>query len=68
MYLIDRVGWPTFYIKLSKFVDLLQKLKNNEVAVRTILDRWIKRDQELSILCIEVVGLPVVSKIEDVFY
>ena len=67
MYLIDRVEWPTFYTELSKFVDLLENFKNNEALVRKILDRWIKREQEPSILCIEVIGLPVVSKIEDFF-
>ena len=65
MYMIDKVEWPTFYIELSKFSDLLEKIKNNEATVRTILDRWIRREQELRILCIEVIGLPVVSKIED---
>ena len=64
MYLIDRVEWPTFYIELSKFVDLLQNLRNNEVTIIVILDRWIKREQELSILSTKVVGLPNVSKIE----
>ena len=43
MYLIDRVDWPTFYIDISKFSDILKKLRDNELAIRKILDRWIKR-------------------------
>ena len=66
MYLIDRVEWPTFYIEISKFANILKKLKDKESAVRAILDRWIGREQELIILCIEVVGLPMVSRIKEV--
>ena len=39
MYLIDRVEWPTFYIELSKFSDILKKLRDD---VREILNRWIR--------------------------
>ena len=67
VYLIDRVEWKTYYIELSKLSDILKRLKENETTIREILDRWIRQEQELSILCTKVVGLPFVSKIEDVF-
>ena len=53
---------------LSKFSNILNRLKENEVEIREILDKWIRWEQELVILCIEVIELPFVSKIEDVFY
>ena len=62
MYLIDRVEWSTFYIELSKFVEIIKNLKENEAIVRTILARWIQWEQELSILCTKLVGLPFVLK------
>ena len=64
---MDRVEFPTFYIELSKFTNILKRLKENETTIRAILDRWIRQEQELSIICTEVVGLPFVSKIKDVF-
>ena len=67
MYLIDRVNWPTFYIEIAKFSNILKRLNVNEPIVRTILHRWIKREHELIVLCTEVVGLPSVSRIEEVF-
>ena len=67
MYLIDRVDWLTFYTEISKFADILKKLRDDESTIRTILDRWIRREQDLNILCTEVVGFPVVSRIEEVF-
>ena len=67
MYLIDKVEWPNFYLELSKFANILKKLKDDEPTINAILNRWAKREQELSILCIEVVGLSEVSKIENVF-
>ena len=68
MYLIERVEWTTFYIELSKFSEILKILKENNTIVRAILDRWIRSEQELSILCTEVVGFPIVSRKDDVFY
>ena len=44
MYLVDRVEWPTFYLELSKFADVLKKLRDDELVVRVILDRWKKRE------------------------
>ena len=44
-YLIDRVEWPTFCIELSKFANLLQKLKYNEAIVRTIWTNGLKRSR-----------------------
>ena len=67
MYLIARVEWPTFYLELSKFVDVLKRLKHDESTINAILSRLTKREQEMSILCIEVVGLPKVSRIEKFF-
>ena len=68
IYLVDRVEWPTFYLELSKFANVFKKLRDNEMTVSEILDRWTKREYELSIMCTEVVGLPKVSRIEKVFY
>ena len=42
-------------------------MKEDEVAIRAILDKWIRREQELVILCIEVIELPFVSNIECAF-
>ena len=66
-YLLDRVDWPSFYIEVNKFTDILKGLRDNEPRVRPILDRWVRREQELTVLCTEVVGLPSVSRIEEVF-
>ena len=45
----------------------MKGLRDNEPVVRTILEKWIRREQELIVLCTEVVGLPTISKIEEVF-
>ena len=62
------MDWHTFYIEVNKLVDILKGLIDNELRVRAILDRWVRREHELIVLCTEVVGLPLVSKIEEVFY
>ena len=43
-YLIDRADWPTFYTKITKFANSLKRLRDNEPMIRTILDRWIRRE------------------------
>ena len=45
----------------------MKRLRDNEPTVKTILDRWIRRECELTVLCTKVVGLPLVSRIEEVF-
>ena len=45
----------------------MKGLRDNEPVVRTILEKWIRREQELIVLCTEVVGLPTISRIEKVF-
>ena len=67
MYLIDRIDWPNFYTKLSKFASILNNLREDEATVREILDKSIKREYKLVVLCIEVIDLPFSSRIEDVF-
>ena len=66
-FLIDIIEWPTFYEELSKIVNILNELRNSEVVIRQILDRWIKREQEVVAMCIEVIDLPVTSRIENIF-
>ena len=66
-YLLDRVDWPSFYIEVNKFANILKGLRDNEPKVRPILDRWVRREHELTVLCTEVVSLPSVSKIDEVF-
>ena len=43
-YLIERADWPRFYSNIKKFSDILKRLRDNEPIVRTILDRWIRRE------------------------
>ena len=63
-YLLSRVDLPTFYTEVTKLANILKGIRDNEPTVREILDRWVKREHELTILCTKVVGLPEVSKIE----
>ena len=67
MYLIDRVEWPTFYLELSKFAHVFKRLIDDELEISAILNRWEKEEDEMSILCIEVIGMHEVSGIEKVF-
>ena len=61
------MDWPTFYTKVNKLAKILKGIKDNEPRVREILDRWVRREQQLIVLCTEVVVLPLVSKVEEVF-
>ena len=49
-YLLNRVDWPTFYTEVNKLADILKGLRDNEPRVKAILDRWVKREQELIVL------------------
>ena len=51
MYLVDRVGWPTFYLQLSKLIDVQNELTNNEATLRPITNKWISKDSDVTILC-----------------
>ena len=64
---IDRPSWPTFYTKITKFANILKRLRDDELAVRSILDRWIRTEHELIVLCTEVVCVPIISRIEEFF-
>ena len=43
LYLVDRFGWPLFYLELSNLVEIQKDLMNNEPNLRPILDKWISR-------------------------
>ena len=55
LYLEDRVGWPSFYLELSKSIEIWNELMNNEATLRLILDRWISRDDIITTLCCHVI-------------
>ena len=57
MYLVDRVGWPAFYEKLSKVMDIWNELKNNEDILKAIVKKWNNRDSDVTILCCSVISL-----------
>ena len=61
------MDWPTFYTEVNKLANILKGLRDNEPRVREILDRWVKREHELTVLCSKVVSLALVSRIEEIF-
>lgn len=55
LYLVDRVAWPSFYLELSKSIEIWNELMNNEENLRPILDKWISRDDIITTLCCHVI-------------
>ena len=41
MYLVDKIGWPTFYEKLLKLMNIWNELKNNEASLKPIVKNGI---------------------------
>ena len=48
-YLIDKIAWPTFYEQLSKLMDIWKELKNNEVTLKPIVNKWNNRDRDATL-------------------
>lgn len=42
MYLVDKIGWPTFYDQLAKIINIWEELKGSDDALKPIVYKWNK--------------------------
>ena len=57
MYLVDKIEWPLFYEQLEKTVNIWEETKENEEALKPIVNKWSKRRKEVNILCYSIIKL-----------
>lgn len=57
MYLVDKIGWPTLYEQLEKVINIWNELKENDVSLKPIVNKWNKRDKYVTLLCFSVITL-----------
>lgn len=55
LYLVDRIGWPSFNLELSKLIEIWNEMLNNEASLRPILDKWSSREDIITTLCCHVI-------------
>ena len=61
MYLIDRIEWPSFFVQLARIAEI-----RDEVKFRPLVQKWIKRNNDITVVCISIIQLPC-HQIEKIF-
>lgn len=67
MYLVDRIEGPSFFDLLSEIASIKDELKRDEVVFRHLVQRWTKRNEDITAMCISIIQLPC-HQIEKIFH
>ena len=55
LYLVDKIGWPLFYLQLSKLIEMWNEMIINEATLRPILNKWISRNDTITTFCFHII-------------
>ena len=57
MYLVDRIEWPSFFDILVEIAAISDELKRNEAIFKPLVQKWIEKNNDITIMCISVIQL-----------
>lgn len=55
MYVVNKIEWPLFYDQLAKVISMWDEIKESDEALRPVVNKWIKRKREMTLLCYSVI-------------
>lgn len=58
MYLGDKIEWPLVYDKLARTINIWDEMKENDEALKPIVNKWGKRKRrkEITLLCYSIIN------------
>jgi len=67
IYLIDKIDWPTLYEQLEKVINTWEELKACDDALKLVVNKLSKRNENVTLLCFFVISLSC-EHIEKAYY
>lgn len=54
-YLGEKVEWSLFHDQLARVISIWEDLKTNDDALMPIVNKWVRREKEITFLCFSVI-------------